>query len=113
MVEYPNLASCKLAVMEMFRTARALRDDHVITSSSQALMWERKADEAMEPFIVAGARALLAAQYGGARFGHLPDGPTVNANVEQNTADWQTARRHAKVVIEAAWALEASEPVPA
>lgn len=104
--------SRKLAVLDMLRTARELHDDHVITSSSQAIMWEHEADKALEPFIVAGARALLATQYGGERFGHLPDGPAVNANVEKNTGDWQTARVHAKAVILAAWALEGSDPLP-
>jgi hypothetical protein len=113
MVEYPNMASRKLAVLEMLRTARELHADHVMTSSSQAIMWEGKAAVEMEPFIVAGARALLATQYGGERFGHLPDGATVNAHVEQNTADWQIARVHAKAVILAAWALEGSDPEPA
>jgi hypothetical protein len=99
-------AERRLAYKEMRETARLLRDDHVLSSSSQAVMWERHAAEVIEPILAPAARAVLAEFFGGAKLGYTPDCATVESHVVQNTAEWQQARHYARTALEAAWKAE-------
>lgn len=84
---------------ECRQTAAKLRADHVLSSSSQALVWDKQARDLIEPLALPAAREIVADLYGGARHGFPPDCPTVLAQETQATDVWKVSLRRAQLVL--------------